>query len=85
VEDEIEVEGFTLDAIDEVGVQVFEFMAELGLPIRLAVLGLCRGITMIGGEAELDIACKALDTLSEHPYEDVAEFLTSEEADEDGV
>ncbi len=83
MEDEIEVEGYTLDAIDEVGVYMFEQLAELGVPIKLAVLGLCRAITMIGSPEDLDVACKAIDTLSEHPYVDNAEFLVDEDPEDE--
>ena len=58
------INGFKLEEVDNVARDVLQAFAEWGIPPKLALLSLCRCITIIGSPEELDLACKIIDDLS---------------------
>ena len=77
--------GYDIAEINTIADEIFQGVVELNIPNRLAILGLCRAITIIGSEVDLDMACRYIDQLSEIPYTDdtLADFVQEEiEADD---
>jgi hypothetical protein len=60
--------GFDILEIDDVAHDLLHFLAEMGLPPKLTVLGLCRAITILSSDEDLDHACRLIDELSEIDY-----------------
>lgn len=76
--------GYDLDEVEEVAAELFQTIAEAQVPVTFAILALCRTITMIGTEEDLDLACIMIDQLRElsmdnHDFGDI-----EEEVDEEG-
>lgn len=75
--------GYTLDEIDEVAQEIFQTIAEQQVPNRHALAALCRVITMIGNEEDLDLACSMIDKLAEVIEEDRYGVLEVEDDEDD--
>jgi hypothetical protein len=73
--------GYTLEEIDELGAEIFQLVVEEQVPIRLAILGLCRAITMLGTDEDMDLACMMIDRLREMVAEE--NFIESDDFDEE--
>lgn len=81
----VQLYGFSLEEIDEVAAEVFSTLAEERIPLKLCILSLCRTITMMGSEEDLDMACMVIDRLREltDDPEGYTEDELLEEVDED--
>jgi hypothetical protein len=75
--------GYSTDEIDELAAELFAVIAEAQVPITLAVLSLCKAITMVGNDDDLDLACMMIDQLKEMADEGEPYELELHEDDED--
>lgn len=84
--DNATIKGYDIDEIDEIARDVFQLLTEQGVDINLSILGLCRAITILADEEQLDYACRMIDVLSEVPYDegDYEDDLEWDEEEEDG-
>lgn len=58
--------GFELDDIDSIAQPLLQALDDTGeTDVRLKVLALCRAITLIGSESDLDNACQMIDEMSD--------------------
>lgn len=57
--------GYPLDEIDALGKEIFTTLADQGISVRFSLLGLCRAITLIGSDEDIDLACITIDRLAE--------------------
>ena len=62
---EVQLYGFSMDEIDEIAAEVFTSLAEERVPVKLSILALCRAITMLGTEEDMDMACLMIDRIRE--------------------
>ena len=80
--------GYRNEEIDEYAKDIFSVLTDWGLPPPLMLLSLCRAITILATDQELDIASALLDELREEPADEFADLLEgidelSEEEDDD--
>ena len=59
---------FSLDEIDSAATDLLQTLADMEIPVELAILAACRIVTILGKSEDLDCACSNIDLLSEHPY-----------------
>lgn len=62
------VGGYDIGEIDSIAQDLFQLICEMQIPIPLAALALCRTLTMVGDEQDLDIACSMIDRFVEIPF-----------------
>ena len=76
-------QGFNLEDIDEVTIEILNTLEQLEPHPKLAVLALCRAIADIGTPEDLDIACRTIDEMAEIPrtYEDFEDGDSTDEFD----
>lgn len=74
--------GYALDEIEEVAAEIFETVAEAHVPATMAILALCRAITLIGSESDLDLACLMIDQLRDVDLADLDDDNFTLEEDE---
>ena len=77
------INQYGVDEIDEVARDVLQALGDLDLPTPLCILGLCRVITIIGSQHDLDNACRFIDELSEIDYIDPGYADLDEDDDEE--
>lgn len=59
------IEGWSIDRIDDTAYELIQALSEMGIPSTLGFLGLCRALTILGDDEDLDMACKLIDDFSE--------------------
>ena len=62
--DPTNINGYSLEEIDDVSKDLLQTLSEVGVNPTLALLALCRSITIIGSPEELDLACRIIDDFS---------------------
>lgn len=68
--------GFELDDIDSIAQPLLQALDDTGeTDVRLKVLALCRAITLIGNESDLDNACQMIDEMSDFILTESLELL----------
>ncbi len=66
--------GYDQDEIDQYAREILHQLMDLDLPIPLILLSLCRAITIVATEEELDTACLMLDEMRDLPTDEFDEF-----------
>ncbi len=73
--------GFSADEIDQAARDILQSAEDLELPLSLMLLALCRAITVIASEEEIDTACILIDELKDN-VEDEYDYDVREEEDD---
>lgn len=81
-DEKVSLYGYTLDEIDDLAAEVFQLLVDEQVPIRLGILALCRAITMLGTEEDMDLACLMIDKLKEIVGDELYVEEDEEEDDE---
>lgn len=74
--------GYDLDDIDGIAANLFQVIAEEQIPTTLAILALCRAITMLGTEEDMDLACVMIDQIRDMTKED-EEYVEEAEVEDE--
>lgn len=75
--------GYSTDEIDSYAREVLQSLLDMELPLPLIMLALCRAITVIATDQELDMASSLLDELKEADIDDFRDILGDADDDSD--
>ncbi len=75
--------GYELDEVDSVASLIAQLLQDERVEGKLAILALCRVITMTGSDYELDMACSWIDDFSELIEDEKYDEEDVEEGEED--
>ncbi len=73
--------GYTNDEVDQYARDILQMLEDVELPISLMLLSLCRAITIVGTEEELDVCCALIDELRDSDEEDYNYDIEEEDDD----
>ena len=74
---------YNIDEINSVAWELLQTLSELDAPVPLAIQGLCRAITLIGTQEDLDNACRLIDDMAELETEFDNEFNDRDSDDDE--
>lgn len=71
--------GYSMDEVDQYARDLLQLLEDTEVPVPLMLLSLCRAITIVGTEEELDVSCLLIDELRD----DEEDFNYDVEDDDD--
>ncbi len=74
---------YSADEIDQYARDILQVAEDMELPISLMLLSLCRAITIIGSEEELDVACLLIDELRDDDDDTEYDYDIEDEEEDD--
>lgn len=75
--------GYDQDEIDQYARVALDTLIETGVEDSLILLALCRAITIMASEEELDIACLILDEMRELSIDDFSDYDNIDNPEDD--